>query len=1149
MKESIINYFKEDKNGLYIIDPSTGYGKTYQVIESMYDYYYSKHGRQKTFFITTLLKNLPVDDFKKVYRENGREEDFDKDVLVIKSNTDYVCDNLENVKVPPEISGMDEYKDLLNAIKRLKNEKFNYDKKNIQDTIRTNLEPAFRHKINERLSGSKKEKKMQIKNSDSWIAAIYPTVFMDDYKIYFLSAAKLMYKNSTIVEPSYFFLEDKIMENSNVIFDEFDSIKKDMLKIIIEESLKNKTDLLEMMRDIRQAIQFTELSTILRNSHDSIFKSGKNKHPSYDTLNENSEKIVDKFLLQYRYKTKNKKVIKNFLFKQNGYYEIIRKGDSYIRITKDEQEKNVGIYFESKADYDVRKNVNDINIFNVILEIDKFSYQFKKLIDMWAVSYQKICNSPNEKDDYEFSLDSAKKTILNHLSLKNQKNFLLLDMNSKRKNKKIDPDLSFYQEGFRYLEFIDQDTHNTQTIFSQVSLLNTPEKILLNLSKKARVLGISATGNSDSVIANFDLEYLRNELGSQFKQQSEKLKEKIHQELELQRKGYRNGQIQVKCEVLNYETYENSYKQKLEQLFSNQAPEGCMSETVDYICDFLTTNKFEGYQKVRYLCVIEVLWNFAKNDELQSFLCLGSILPKKNRIEFDLNFLNECLNRFNSHRKERVTIVVLDSDQFKINKENLLVKLTNGDKVFIMSSYESVGAGQNLQYDLNETKKDKYILSVDECSPSDSRHENKDIDGLYLGPISNVIPNIYSEKFSDVERLLYCVIGESMYEHNEISYKQLKNVIDEAFNPRGSFNKEGYKALKNSKSYRGKVTRDVIQAVGRICRSFVKNKTINIYIHKDTLNELDVETLQNGSPSPELEAITALYKKEVNRINIEENNLKYEMERKATRVNSTIKLILKNTFNEDSVKWWKELRLCTLCYPTASKKEWDKESNIRDYYLTTKNRLPFYQYTQVNDYSNISIILPGMEPNSAINEHRLPISTVNQESAKLDILMNVPGLKEYFEEHGWATEFKENDYILSPALFNNIYKPALGEKIGKFIFRKYLNIELKEIENYDYYEFFDNVIKEGCYVDFKNWNARFYSNQGEESEKTRKKINRKLDEIGGKKVYIVNLMAPAEIEYQKTVDGRIVEIPSLIKEDGSINYNNIRILLEEIEHD
>lgn len=46
-------------------------------------------------------------------------------------------------------------------------------------------------------------------------------------------------------------------------------------------------------------------------------------------------------------------------------------------------------------------------------------------------------------------------------------------------------------------------------------------------------------------------------------------------------------------------------------------------------------------------------------------------------------------------------------------------------------------------------------------------------------------------------------------------------------------------------------------------------------------------------------------------------------------------------------------------------------------------------------------------------------------------MLRIPGVRSLFEKNGWACSFEVNDYLMTPALWNNIYKGALGEVVGK----------------------------------------------------------------------------------------------------------------------
>ena len=68
-------------------------------------------------------------------------------------------------------------------------------------------------------------------------------------------------------------------------------------------------------------------------------------------------------------------------------------------------------------------------------------------------------------------------------------------------------------------------------------------------------------------------------------------------------------------------------------------------------------------------------------------------------------------------------------------------------------------------------------------------------------------------------------------------------------------------------------------------------------------------------------------------------------------------------------------------------------------------------------------------------------------------------------------------------------------------------------------------------MDFKNWKFTYL----ERREDIYAEITRKLDQIGGKMAFVVNLVrADAKAVPMTSVDGRIVEVPGLIDNDGNV---------------
>ena len=78
-------------------------------------------------------------------------------------------------------------------------------------------------------------------------------------------------------------------------------------------------------------------------------------------------------------------------------------------------------------------------------------------------------------------------------------------------------------------------------------------------------------------------------------------------------------------------------------------------------------------------------------------------LPKEDSNTLKWSFLQKIFKAISDEAKapydENVT-VILDSADFDNKKDDILGVLANGQRRFVVSSYQTIGAGQNLQYSI-----------------------------------------------------------------------------------------------------------------------------------------------------------------------------------------------------------------------------------------------------------------------------------------------------------------------------------------------------------------------------------------------------------------------------------------------------------------
>ena len=101
MYKAIQNYCNNgNNNGLFLLDMPTGYEKTYSVLKYIYEASLDEsNSKKRFFFITTLKKNLPIEELKKRFTDADQLDKFNEKFLFIDANADCVIDGLTTVLI------------------------------------------------------------------------------------------------------------------------------------------------------------------------------------------------------------------------------------------------------------------------------------------------------------------------------------------------------------------------------------------------------------------------------------------------------------------------------------------------------------------------------------------------------------------------------------------------------------------------------------------------------------------------------------------------------------------------------------------------------------------------------------------------------------------------------------------------------------------------------------------------------------------------------------------------------------------------------------------------------------------------------------------------------------------------------------------
>ena len=329
------------ENGLLLVDPNTGSGKTYWSCQAIYEYVRNQANKKKVYFTTTLLKNLPVEDLKRAY---NNEELFKKDVLIVKSNVDFVKENLLKTYVPEEYR-VEEYELLCKLVMDCTSTDYRKIPAFYREKMDKRLSEAekffrkyLRKIISTQIKGTEKERKETIKNDHrfQWIGKIYPTVFTEDYKVYLLSISKFLRRNDTLIKPSTPFISADILKNAIVFIDEFDASKDTIQEFIIEKAVNAQNDYLDMVKELHGKLN----DYLPANSFYEPYKEYAKDKPylrTLESLKEEVESLYKKYALYFSYKTNNDfDRNRSFLFFDGAFRSYLHSNNHYVRCVKDD---------------------------------------------------------------------------------------------------------------------------------------------------------------------------------------------------------------------------------------------------------------------------------------------------------------------------------------------------------------------------------------------------------------------------------------------------------------------------------------------------------------------------------------------------------------------------------------------------------------------------------------------------------------------------------------------------------------------------------------------------------------------------------------------------------------------------------------------
>ncbi len=1182
MKETELKFINKSINsGLMLIPAATGSGKSHvaksivceDVIKSCED---ASYDGKRFIYITPKKKNL-TDAFdpedvcnmlKKMADTKEKAETYknyyQNNSLFLKANSDCVLDFLKNKSAAEAkmcktkgIWNSMETSALWNMVERryrlMEIGMFSdEEQKSFMDAERN-----FRKRVSSELltaAGNSSEVAFaMISNSDSpwsWITEMYPSSTIRQAKYIIMSMDKFLNPIDPICDISFLMYEDASFTGTVLFMDEFDDCYNTILKKIVEDSVRidSMIDPISLFRKITLYLRHSRFAAdLFKNKLESMAE----KYSGYiEALRARADDIFDRYHIDCEIKC-DVETCESFVFFEDDFHTWINNDKKKLAFLYHFPEENINkiVFFENEKD--VLEGGQPIEL--LVGEIDGFYKFFSLKAANIAKNYASNRNLYEDGESAQ-AFEAALHTFLGTFDIKRDSSEMAFFENlirdhgnvSKRQDKTKDgKDLTFYERGIKYYTLINDKHSSLSTKINLTRIGRTPEKTLLQICRIYKVIGLSATCAIDSGIGNFDLLYIKMKLKKKYVVPTAEDMKRMREEFHKMHAGYKNINIHTEligsfnCNEYNPAAWKDLLlscasacgMRRSKDEVENEAQK-ILSELEYNILPNEKNAKSVSYKMARYLRIGIVYAFFVLHDDIQSFLCMLSALPGGSSINMNtLHVIFKAISDCCGKAYDKSTSVVLSSDDYENKKTTLGNRLQNNEKIFIMSCYQTIGSGQNLQYLIPYGKETIHV--------NGRLSKLKDLDGIYVDKPTHMVVQSFTNKpgelLSAVDVATGVIEREKLYEKNELARTALKTEIEALFSHSvyaiGSGN--GRKSFGSNVNLLPGVcmnrSRLIIQAVGRICRTPNKNKTVYVLADASLVHSIDTKCTKSLILNPEAEDLFGKIENARTANNIsqpETDALMNEARKKIYRVRKDINTSLKTInrpdhilSNEEMEAWESDI---LLKLPLGTREETDAHDN-GTFWIEMPEESDHLYYTKKDDVSAEDIYFNNPPPNCRV---------VSAEDAFLPQLMKYDFIHDHFIKNHYATKFEPAKCIMTPTAFINLYKGRLGEACGEAAFKHMFGVNLLRIREGFKYEKMDFVIDgTKVYVDTKIW----HSGMLKDKKQFIKDAIEKRDICGAEYAIFVNIMNDRDDiyhDYQEVCDGTILLVPALLPMDA-----------------
>ena len=218
------------------------------------------------------------------------------------------------------------------------------------------------------------------------------------------------------------------------------------------------------------------------------------------------------------------------------------------------------------------------------------------------------------------------------------------------------------------------------------------------------VIGISATSSFKSALVNYDLDYLKRtlDIDNLFPDKQEQILIQNHYD-KSNEKIYNN--VKININFVGGKEESSYFEEVWKDLFDNK-----YIVTLNDHKKVINDNRKYLYKTMANL--YKVFKNFILDNKKSSFIYFltFNLNNQKNLVDLSKHTLRYLIND-----RDDIKYAILDSSEFDKNYENLKKEyLEKGKRVFIITNYNTIGAGINLQYKItSDNLKHNLHLKID----------------------------------------------------------------------------------------------------------------------------------------------------------------------------------------------------------------------------------------------------------------------------------------------------------------------------------------------------------------------------------------------------------------------------------------------------